>query len=78
MNYALYKAVCKGNRNILFDTATGSGSDNTTDPGPKRDPNNFLAPIFGNELFTTLASIAAILIIIVVIIAAFRTLKNQI
>lgn len=77
MNYALYKVITRSQREVLFDTATGTGSDSTIDPGPKRDPNNFLAPIFGNELFTVLASIAAVLIVTILILVSLRMLKNQ-
>jgi hypothetical protein len=45
MNYRTFKIIMNNKDKVFrYDSATGTGTDTTTDPGILRDPNLYLAP----------------------------------
>lgn len=71
MTYETFKFIIAHKKRFLYDRATGTGSDNTTDPGAANvNPNAYLAPIIGKT------SITSILIIIFVVLGIVYFSKN--
>ncbi len=62
----------------LYDNASGTGSDNTTDAEIVRNPNDYLAPIAGNDIVRKVSVAALVLLAVWVIIYVGKDIFKQI
>lgn len=67
MRYKTYITILHNFDKVWSNNATGAG-DQTTDPNPTKDPNNYLAPLVTNNILNTLVIIAIILVVSYLII----------
>lgn len=63
--------IVNNKKQILFDNATGSGSDTSTDPSSRSvNPNNYLPPVIGG------GGLVKILIIVVLSLLSIYLIKK--
>lgn len=75
MNYYALRFILD-NRHAFWSNGAAGAGDNSTDPNPVNDPNDYLQPLAGNKFYKIIAVLAVIGLTIAVVVMASKT-KSQ-